>query len=263
MALVYNDHFASQAQMTQHQMLLAQRCHKELVNGGDHKIRQKALFIALKPLMDQNAAFRVSILLGVSASREHRPVFIIQFSRAVCQTQGVRCFFALRLCPGLQSPKDTVCRSLCGQAEVNASKSKTACQLLRSRQCRLCFPHAHLGFQHDDPGRCHGRGHTRHGLLHSIWRKAKTGKKIVLIHVRALALPGSGEPQFCQRLFHPGRIKLPAIYLIGIDQREVLCIARDPVGHREQPGEKQFFGDRQYRKLLHGGQTASSQRPLQ
>ena len=144
MNFIDDHHFAGHSQVAEHQVLLLQSSHQQLIHRANDEVRQQRLFVPLKPGVYRNP-FIGAPFLNKRSSRKKLPVVLVQFRHTVGQLDGMGGVFRLGLRPGGQPSKDTVGGGLGGQSE-----EKTACPPLcgkgfRRSQGGLCFAHAHLG----------------------------------------------------------------------------------------------------------------------
>ena len=242
MAFIHNYHFARQPQMPQHQVLLFERGHQQLVHRADDKIRQQGLLTALEPTVYKRAAVP-GVLLGNCAAGNQLAVVLVQLRHAVCQTDGMRRFLRLLFCPRGKTAKYAVGRGLCGQPEIKPSQTKPGGKDFSGRQRRLGLADAHLRFQNQNARVAHSGGNIQRRALNPVGQKPKPSPEGRIVHGGIFPFPGRGQIQRA-----PGAVSSLGVRRFlpkGIhrNQGKITAVAGDPVSHRQKARQEQFCGN--------------------
>ena len=267
MALIHDHHLAGQPQLAQHQVLLFECRHQQLVNGTDDKVRQQGLPVALKPAMYQHAAFGgvfpVGVLLGHGPAGEQLAVILVQLSHAVRQADRVDHILRLCLGPISQAVKDAVGRGLGRQAKEQPTRLAAVGKELRGGQRRLRLAHPHLRLDDKQPRHRDLVGCLQHGLLQTVGQKSKSLPERTGVHAVVGRFPRGCQIQPLPGTLHPRGVIRFAPRFLHRDQREIGRIAGDPVRHGQQAGQQQFGRDGQCRQFCHVRKAAFLQSVIQ
>ena len=260
MALVHDHDLSREPQVPEHDVLLPQRGHQQLVHRPHDEVGQERLLAALEPAVDPEPLLRVLLLRDRPPGKE-LGIRLVERRRAVRQADGVGHVLGLGASPRQQAVEQAVGRGLRGQAEEEAPGLEALREDLRGRERRLGLSHAHLRLQNPDPRRRDLAGAVDHRALDGVGRKPEPRPEDRVLHPRAGALPGGCEPERPPRPVHALRIRI-LLAEVGLrDQGEEGHVARDPVRHDQQPCQQHLLRRREGRELRRRGQAALRQGP--
>ena len=122
---VDNHNLARDTEMPQHQMLLFESDHEQLVDRADYKIGEQRLLATAEPTVYPDiavSAIAVNIILvNLCPAAEQRAIVLVEFSHAVRETNRVCGLLRLALRPLQKSRKYSVRCSLRRQTEKQSS----------------------------------------------------------------------------------------------------------------------------------------------
>ena len=259
-ALVNDDHLSGQAQLPQHDMLLLQRRHEELVHRANHQVgQQPGLSSAEKRMNRQRAAL---FLRRQHAALFQRAEFLVELCLAMDQlhrhTDGVR----LMGCPPGHARIHRVGRGLRRQEKRRAAQMKPVHQDLCRSQCGLCLSVPHGRFDDHNAGRWHRGRNLLRLLLDAVCRKPKALREKPRLPPCFGHLPGPRQVQLLKRLCSALRV-IGAQRLVCRHQWKIGRIAGDPVRHDDKPRQNHLRRQRAvWQRLLHLCQRPADQGAL-